>query len=342
MPITGQPYFDREVHHLADLLGEDLAQRAAEDREVLREDEDLAAEDRPVAGDDGVAVRAAVHHPEVRLAVADVAVELDERARVAELLGALAREQPPLVAPARDRTSRCRRAAPRRAARAATRACACVVSCASAMRRSLTCRAREATPASRAADPRLRVPLDVAPHERARVADARRRDRLAGLLDPPQPARPRPRRADGVPAAAAPRAAGGADRRPAAAPRGHRRRASCLNIAIAVVLLVRHARRRARSSGRSSRVAAVAGIANVDRQPGRARADAGDRARPSSCRARSRCAASPGQIGVIAGPALGGVIFAIEPVAVYVTAAGLLDARRSSRSSRCGRSRARS
>ena len=33
-----------------------------------------------------------------------------------------------------------------------------------------------------------------------------------------------------------------------------------------------------------------------------------------------------GQIGVIAGPALGGIIFAIEPVAVYATAAGLLAA----------------
>jgi MFS family permease len=31
-----------------------------------------------------------------------------------------------------------------------------------------------------------------------------------------------------------------------------------------------------------------------------------------------------GQVGVIAGPALGGLIFAIEPVAVYITAAGLL------------------
>jgi len=31
-----------------------------------------------------------------------------------------------------------------------------------------------------------------------------------------------------------------------------------------------------------------------------------------------------GQIGIIAGPALGGVIFAVEPVAVYATAAGLL------------------
>jgi MFS family permease len=33
-----------------------------------------------------------------------------------------------------------------------------------------------------------------------------------------------------------------------------------------------------------------------------------------------------GQIGLIAGPAVGGVIFAIEPVAVYATAAGLLTA----------------
>src|SRR5262249_55199358 len=31
-----------------------------------------------------------------------------------------------------------------------------------------------------------------------------------------------------------------------------------------------------------------------------------------------------GQIGVIAGPALGGIIFAIEPVAVYITASVLL------------------
>ena len=87
-----------EIHHLADLLGEDLAERAAEDGEVLREDEDLAPEHRPVAGDDGVAVGPLVHHPEVRLAVAHVAVELDERARIAELLGALAGEEAALVA----------------------------------------------------------------------------------------------------------------------------------------------------------------------------------------------------------------------------------------------------
>ena len=37
---------DGEIHHLADLLREDLGERAAEDGEVLAEDEDLAAEDR--------------------------------------------------------------------------------------------------------------------------------------------------------------------------------------------------------------------------------------------------------------------------------------------------------
>src|SRR5581483_9470878 len=93
---------DGHVHDLADLLREDLAERAAEDGEVLREEEDLAAEDRAVAGDDGVAVRTAVHHPEVRLAVADVAVELDERAGVAELLRALAGEEAALLAALRD------------------------------------------------------------------------------------------------------------------------------------------------------------------------------------------------------------------------------------------------
>ena len=83
----------REVHHLADLLGEDLGEAAAEDREVLREDEDLAAEDRPVAGDDRVAVGTALEHPEVRLTVADVAVELHERSRVEQPHDPLAGEE---------------------------------------------------------------------------------------------------------------------------------------------------------------------------------------------------------------------------------------------------------
>src|SRR5581483_4269074 len=81
-------------------------QRPAEDREVLGEDEDLAAEDRAVAGDDRVAPGAVLAHPELDLAVADVAVELDERPRVEQLLEPLAGEQPALVPPACDRLLR--------------------------------------------------------------------------------------------------------------------------------------------------------------------------------------------------------------------------------------------
>ena len=44
----------------------------------------------------------ALHHPEVRVAVADVAVELDEAARVEELLDALAGEQLAALALALD------------------------------------------------------------------------------------------------------------------------------------------------------------------------------------------------------------------------------------------------
>ena len=91
-----------EVEHLADLLGHDLRERAAEHGRVLREDEHPPAEHLPVAGDDGVAERAPVGHPEVRLAVTHEAVELDERARVAEPLGALARRQLAGAAPRLD------------------------------------------------------------------------------------------------------------------------------------------------------------------------------------------------------------------------------------------------
>ena len=95
-----------EIHDLADLLGEDLRQRPAEHGEVLREDEHLAAEDRPVAGDDGVAPRPVLAHVELDLAVTDEAVELDERARIEELLEPLAREELPALALALDVPSR--------------------------------------------------------------------------------------------------------------------------------------------------------------------------------------------------------------------------------------------
>ena len=54
-----------QVHDLAHLLGHDLAERAAEDREVLAEDADRAAVDRAVAGDDGVAPGPVLLHVEV-------------------------------------------------------------------------------------------------------------------------------------------------------------------------------------------------------------------------------------------------------------------------------------
>ena len=57
MPIIGHAGLQRDVHDLDDLLAEDLAERAAEDGEVLGEDADLPTVDGAVAGDDAVAVR---------------------------------------------------------------------------------------------------------------------------------------------------------------------------------------------------------------------------------------------------------------------------------------------
>ena len=65
-----------------------------------------------VAGDDRVADGPPLDHPELGLAVADVAVELDERARVAQLLGPLAREQLPGLALLRHGRLASRRGAP--------------------------------------------------------------------------------------------------------------------------------------------------------------------------------------------------------------------------------------
>jgi hypothetical protein len=80
----------RQVHDLAHLLGHHLAERAPEHGEVLGEDAHAAAVDRPVAGDHRVAPRPVLVHLEVRRAVADVRVELVERARVEQLLDPLA------------------------------------------------------------------------------------------------------------------------------------------------------------------------------------------------------------------------------------------------------------
>ena len=64
MPITGAAGRDGEVHHLADLLGERFAERAAEHGEILREEKDLAAVDGRASGDDAVAEKLLLVQPE--------------------------------------------------------------------------------------------------------------------------------------------------------------------------------------------------------------------------------------------------------------------------------------
>src|SRR5262249_59943981 len=61
--------------------------------EVLREDEHLASQDRLVTGHDGIPPGAPLAHVELDLTVSDEAVELDEAARVEQLLDTLVRKQ---------------------------------------------------------------------------------------------------------------------------------------------------------------------------------------------------------------------------------------------------------
>jgi hypothetical protein len=84
---------DREVHDLADLLRERLGERAAEDREVLREDVHQPAVDPSVAGDHAVTVHLLLLETEVRRPVRDEAVELDEGPVVEQEVEALAGRQ---------------------------------------------------------------------------------------------------------------------------------------------------------------------------------------------------------------------------------------------------------
>ncbi|HET6944560.1 MAG TPA: MFS transporter [Gaiellaceae bacterium] len=70
-------------------------------------------------------------------------------------------------------------------------------------------------------------------------------------------------------------------------------------------------------------LAAVAGVASVFGNPA-ARALTRELVTEDLIPGAMALRGVAGQIGLIAGPALGGVIFAIEPVAVYATAAGLL------------------
>ena len=78
-----------QVHHLVDLLGEDLAERAAEDGEVLAEDADPAPVDGAEAGHDAVGVGPVVLQPHAVGPVPGQHVELLERALVEQVLDAL-------------------------------------------------------------------------------------------------------------------------------------------------------------------------------------------------------------------------------------------------------------
>ena len=80
----------RQVHDLLDLLGEDLAQGAAEDGEVLAEDADLAAVDGAEAGDHAVGVGPVLLDAHAVGPVAGQHVHLDEGALVEQVLDPLA------------------------------------------------------------------------------------------------------------------------------------------------------------------------------------------------------------------------------------------------------------
>src|SRR3546814_11720814 len=72
----------RLVHHLADFFGVAFRQRAAENGEVLTEDIDEAAVDRPRAGDDAIARNLLILHPEIDAIMLDIGLEFFERAFV--------------------------------------------------------------------------------------------------------------------------------------------------------------------------------------------------------------------------------------------------------------------
>ena len=107
----------RQVHDLDDLLAEHLAERAAEDREVLAEHAHRPAVDGAVAGDDAVAVRPVLLHAEVVRAVPGQRVGLDERARVEQRVDPLAGGHLALGVLALDRLRRAGVHRPRRASR---------------------------------------------------------------------------------------------------------------------------------------------------------------------------------------------------------------------------------
>jgi hypothetical protein len=87
----GRAIAERHVLHLLDLFRMRLRQRAAEDGEILGEEENGAAVDGTPAGDDAVAGNLLLLHAEIGRAMLDEHVEFLEGAFVEEDLDALAR-----------------------------------------------------------------------------------------------------------------------------------------------------------------------------------------------------------------------------------------------------------
>ena len=95
-PDDGRADLHGLVHDLADLLGMGLAQRAAEDGEVLAEDEDQPAVDGAMAGHHPIARDLLLGHAEIRAAMLDEHVPFLEGAGIQQQLDALPGGQPSL------------------------------------------------------------------------------------------------------------------------------------------------------------------------------------------------------------------------------------------------------
>ena len=106
MPITGQPYFTARSMTLQIFSAKTSDSDPPKTVKSWLKRKTRRPSTVAVTGDDGVAVRAPLEHPEVRLAMADEPVELDERTGIAEPLGTLAREQLALLVLARHRLLR--------------------------------------------------------------------------------------------------------------------------------------------------------------------------------------------------------------------------------------------
>src|SRR4051812_15221458 len=180
---------------------------------------------------------------------------------------------------------------------------------------------RATTAAAGPAAARVRAAVDGGAHDAVRRRDGRRGRRMAGVRDPPQPARPRARRPGRVHPAPAARAPGRASLRPL--PASDDRRDSDRD--------QRHDRGAAARRHRARRPCAVAlprarralGCRRGDRISRAERTDAGDRpdgTAPGAVALRSVA----GQIAIVAGPAVGGLLFAISAEVVYAVAVTLL------------------